>query len=107
MGGLLVLMTGNKAFDLFGVPVPQWYTSLQENKIMTMVGIFFMGNMVESSMLSSGAFEVTVNGEPVWSKIEMGYLPSLEHLITVIDDKLGAGEGAGFTPDIENLGGNF
>jgi len=106
MGALLVLMTGTKAFELCGAPVPAWYSTLQENKIMTMVGVFFLGNMVETSMLSSGAFEVTVNGEQVWSKMEMGYLPSLEHLISVIDEKLGV-ETAGFTPDIENLGGDF
>jgi len=74
--------------------------------MMTMVGVFFLGNMIESSLLSSGAFEVTVNGEPVWSKLETGYMPSMEHLISVIDDRLG-GASHGFTPDFESLGGDF
>ena len=104
MGVLLIMLTGTKLFDTFGVPVPEWYTGLQENKMMAMVGVFFMGNMVESSLLSSGAFEVSVNGEMVWSKMETGYLPSLEHLISLIEDKLGAGAQQ-FTPDFESLGG--
>ena len=99
------MLTGNKVFELFGVPVPAWYTGLQENKMMTMVGIFFLGNMIESSLLSSGAFEMSVNGETVWSKLDTGYLPSLEHLISLVDDKLG-GSSQGFTPDFESLGGN-
>jgi len=74
--------------------------------MMTMVGIFFLGNMIESSLLSSGAFEVTVNGETVWSKLETGYMPSLEHLISLVDDRLG-GTSQGFTPDFESLGGDF
>lgn len=106
MGVLLILLTGNKIFELFGVPVPSWYSGVQENKMMTMVGVFFLGNMIESSLLSSGAFEVTVNGEPVWSKLETGYMPSMEHLISVIDDRLG-GASHGFTPDFESLGGDF
>lgn len=106
MGVLLMMLTGTKLFDVFGVPVPEWYHGLQENKMMAMVGIFFMGNMVESSLLSSGAFEVSVNGEMVWSKVETGYLPSLEHLISTIDDKLGAGAQP-FTPDFESLGGDL
>jgi len=106
MGVLLVLLTGTKAFELFGVAVPEWYVGLQENKMMAMVGIFFMGNMMESSLLSSGAFEVTVNGENVWSKLDTGYLPSLEHLISLVDDKLGKGA-ASFTPDLESLGGHL
>lgn len=104
MGVLLIMLTGTKLFDMFGVPVPEWYNGLQENKMMAMVGVFFMGNMVESSLLSSGAFEVSVNGEMVWSKMETGYLPSLEHLISLIEDKLGAGAQQ-FTPDFESLGG--
>jgi len=106
MGLLLIMLTGTKLFDMFGVPVPEWYHSLQENKMMAMVGVFFMGNMVESNLLSSGAFEVSVNGDMVWSKLETGYLPSLEHLISLIDEKLGAGAQQ-FTPDFESLGGEL
>ena len=97
------MLTGTKLFDVFGVPVPEWYNGLQENKMMAMVGLFFAGNMMESSLLSSGAFEVSVNDEMLWSKLETGYLPSLEHLISLIDVKLGAGAQP-FTPDFESLG---
>eukprot|EP00116_Pleurobrachia_bachei_P015781 sb/3476043/ len=79
---ILILVTGTKFFEVSGIAVPEWYAGAQENKLMTIVGLFFIGNMVETSMLSSGAFEITVNGEPVWSKMETGYLPSLEHLVS-------------------------
>jgi len=82
MALILILVTGTKFFEVTGIAIPEWYAGVQENKLMTIVGLFFMGNMVESSMLSSGAFEITVNGNQVWSKIETGYLPSLEHFFT-------------------------
>jgi len=99
---ILILVTGTKFFEVSGIAVPEWYAGAQENKLMTIVGLFFIGNMVETSMLSSGAFEITVNGEPVWSKMETGYLPSLEHLVSLVEDKLG-GRSAEFTPDLETL----
>lgn len=101
MGLLLIMFTGTKAFDVFGVPVPEWYTSIQENKIMAMVTIFFVGNMVESNLLSSGAFEVEVNGQKVWSKLETGHLPTMEHLISLIEENLKLGRE--YQPDLSNL----
>ena len=95
------MLTGNKAFEMFGVPVPEWYTSLQENKMMAMVTIFFVGNMVESNLLSSGAFEVEVNGKVIWSKLETGHLPTMEHLISLIEDNLNVG--SEYVPDLSNL----
>lgn len=103
---ILLLLSGTYLFDTLDQPVPEWYTSAMDNRMMVIVGIFFMGNMIESSMLSSGAFEITVNGEVVWSKLETGYLPSLEHLISLVDEKLGPTSN-GFSADFESLGGNF
>jgi len=59
-----------------------------ENKIYACLMTFFLCNMVETQLISSGAFEVTVNGEKVWSKLESGGAPQPGTLINLVRDKL-------------------
>ena len=44
-------------------PTPSLVTWAMENKIYACLMTFFLCNMVETQLISSGAFEVTVNGE--------------------------------------------
>ena len=48
-----------------------------------MVGFFLM-NSISSSLKTSGAYEVTVNGELIFSKLKTGAIPSLEFLVREI-----------------------
>ena len=48
--------------DVMG-PTPGIVTWAMENKIYACLMTFFLCNMVETQLISSGAFEVTVNGE--------------------------------------------
>ena len=48
--------------DVLG-PTPGIVTWAMENKIYACLMTFFLCNMVETQLISSGAFEVTVNGE--------------------------------------------
>ncbi|KAH8356512.1 hypothetical protein KR084_004035 [Drosophila pseudotakahashii] len=52
--------------------------------------IFFLGNMLEGRLISSGAFEITLNDVPVWSKLQTGRFPSPspEVLFQIIDNHL-------------------
>jgi selT/selW/selH-like putative selenoprotein len=50
-----------------------------ENQGMVLGGCF-MCNIMAGNLLSSGAFEITYNGEFVWSKIESGRLPQMDEL---------------------------
>ena len=59
-----------------------------ENKIYACMMVFFLSNMVETQLISSGAFEVTVNGVRVWSKLETGGTPQPGTLLTLVRDKL-------------------
>lgn len=59
-----------------------------ENKIYACLMTFFLCNMVETQLISSGAFEVTVNGDKVWSKLESGGAPQPGTLINLVRDKL-------------------
>ena len=48
--------------DVMG-PTPGIVTWAMENKIYACLMTFFLCNMVETQLISSGAFEVTVNGD--------------------------------------------
>ncbi|KAK6009010.1 selT/selW/selH selenoprotein [Teladorsagia circumcincta] len=63
--------------------------------------LFLLTNMVESTLMSTGAFEIYLDKEQIWSKLESGRVPSPQELLQMIDSQLelsgkGFGGGAGF-----------
>jgi selT/selW/selH-like putative selenoprotein len=70
-------------------PTPQAYIWALENKIFACLMVFFLANMVETQLISTGAFEVSVGGDLVWSKLEQGRVPQPKELIPLIMDRLG------------------
>jgi len=73
--------------DVLG-STPSIVTWAYENKIYACLMTFFLCNMVETQLISSGAFEVTVNGEKVWSKLETGGAPQPATLVNLVRDQL-------------------
>jgi predicted Rdx family selenoprotein len=45
-----------------------------------------MCNVVSGNLLNTGAFEVSYNGMPVWSKINHGRFPNLHELRANLND---------------------
>ena len=70
--GVLMLMFGDSICSALGVVVPQQLKDLQENKFMYSIIAFFVISQVLSSLRSSGAFEIKINDELVYSKLETG-----------------------------------
>ena len=69
-------------------PTPSIITWALENKIYACMMAFFLCNMVETQLISSGAFEVSVNGEVVWSKLAVGNPPQPQQLLNLVKEKL-------------------
>lgn len=69
-------------------PTPSYVSWALENKIYACLMTFFLINAVETQLISSGAFEVTVNGEKVWSKLETGGAPQPVTLVNLVREKL-------------------
>ena len=59
-----------------------------ENKIYACLMVFFLSNMIETQLISSGAFEVSVNGNLIWSKLETGGAPQPQTLVNLVREKL-------------------
>lgn len=86
-------------FSCLGINTPGWWSHLQANKIYACMMIFFLGNMIEGQLISSGAFEITLNDVPVWSKIQTGRFPAPEVLFQIIDNQLQFTEKVQENPD--------
>ena len=69
-------------------PTPRAYLWALDNKIFACMMLFFLANLVETQLISTGAFEVSVGGEVVFSKLQEGRVPQPKELLELIDRKL-------------------
>uniref|UniRef100_A0A8C9S2H7 Selenoprotein T n=1 Tax=Scleropages formosus TaxID=113540 RepID=A0A8C9S2H7_SCLFO len=84
--GLIIL--GKDPFGFFGMQAPGLWVWGQENKIYACMMVFFLSNMIENQCMSTGAFEITFNDVPVWSKLQSGHLPSMQQLVQILDNEM-------------------
>uniref|UniRef100_A0A668VBN2 Selenoprotein T n=1 Tax=Oreochromis aureus TaxID=47969 RepID=A0A668VBN2_OREAU len=84
--GLIII--GRDPFALFGMQAPGMWEWGQGNKIYACMMVFFLSNMIENQLMSTGAFEITLNDVPVWSKLESGHLPSMQQLVQILDNEM-------------------
>ncbi|TDG95886.1 hypothetical protein EPR50_G00244230 [Perca flavescens] len=85
---ILLIVSGQNPFLLFGVDTPRAWTWSQDNKIFSCLMAFFLCNMMETHFLSTGAFEVTLNDVTVWSKLQSGYVPNIQEIFQILDNQL-------------------
>uniref|UniRef100_A0AAV2JVD4 Kinesin-like protein n=1 Tax=Knipowitschia caucasica TaxID=637954 RepID=A0AAV2JVD4_KNICA len=83
-----MIIIGRDPFVLFGIPAPGIWEWGQTNKIYACMMVFFFSNMIENQLMSTGAFEITLNDVPVWSKLESGHLPSMQQLVQILDNEM-------------------
>ncbi|KAI1289884.1 putative thioredoxin reductase-like selenoprotein T protein [Halotydeus destructor] len=80
----LIIMSINP-FTLMGFDTPTIWTWLSSNRVYGCLMTFFIINMIEGQLISTGAFEISYNGVPVWSKLQNGRIPSPPELFQIID----------------------
>ncbi|OWM66691.1 selT-like protein [Punica granatum] len=89
MGVFAIIMAGDHIFPMIGFAVPPpWYYSLRANRFGTIASTWLLGNVVQSFLQSSGAFEVYCNDELVFSKLKEGRFPGEIELKDLIGRKL-------------------
>lgn len=76
---LAYMIAGPKVLTSLGVQEPAWLATLTSNRLYLMVGYFLL-NSVVSSLSSSGAYEVYLNDELLYSKLKLGAAPSVEQV---------------------------
>ena len=68
--------------------VPSWYYTVKKYGFQCGVVIFFVLPRILNRFLLTGAFEILVDGELLYSKLELGRLPNADELIRIFE-KLG------------------
>jgi len=81
---LVCLLFGQNPFILINIPTPSAYSWALQNKMYACLMIFFFSNSLESYLMSTGAFEISVNDVPLWSKLETGRLPSANEFVQML-----------------------
>lgn len=49
-----------------------------------LLGAWFVGNMVQTNLMNTGAFEVFYDGAKIFSKLESGQTPVVRNIIEAI-----------------------
>lgn len=60
-----VVVFGDQLFAALGMPAPALYADIRDKKLVFGMGIWVVGNMVQSSLNSTGAFEIYYAGARV------------------------------------------
>ncbi|KAK9124525.1 hypothetical protein Sjap_014127 [Stephania japonica] len=90
IGVMGIVMAGEHIFPRLGfIAPPPWYFSMRQNRFGTIATTWLLGNMLQSFLQSSGAFEVFCNGELVFSKLKEQRFPSEFELRELIGKSLG------------------
>jgi len=82
--GFILVIFGGPIFSMLGVPEPSWLLAMKANKMMCVFGLFFMNSIV-GSITQTGAFEVYVNGNLIFSKLQTGRMPQISDIINAFE----------------------
>ncbi|PRW59621.1 seleno T [Chlorella sorokiniana] len=97
LAALAVVGAGQQAapyLERLGIVLPaDYWRALQEKKMGALLGIWFIGNTIRTNLISTGAFEISYEGVPVWSKLETHSMPTLQHVVNGISQVMRAAAG--------------
>lgn len=80
-----MMFMGDKVFSTFGIPEPELYVTMKKNKMQTLFA-FFLINNVATSQLATNAFEVSYDGNLLFSKLEQQRIPQVEEIIRALNN---------------------
>lgn len=83
-----MIIVGYNPFPALGVNTPSMFDWALQNKLYSCMMLFFISNAIEGQLISTGAFEINFNDVPVWSKLEVGRVPSPDELFQIIDSQM-------------------
>jgi len=84
MACFAILFAGDQIFGMVGgvrtMPkaVQDMYQWINDNKFQFGLMVFFIGSMVQTNLMASGAFEIYVNGNLEYSKLETTQMPDYD-----------------------------
>lgn len=88
MAIIVMVLASINIFQNIGQPTPSWWAWMLENKLYACMMTFFLCNAVETQLISTGAFEISLNDMPLWSKLESGRIPQPAELFQIIENHI-------------------
>jgi len=88
LGIILMIIAGQNPFAAMNMETPNIYGWALQNKLYACMMLFFISNAIEGQLISTGAFEISFNDVPVWSKLETGRIPSPQEIFQIIDNHM-------------------
>jgi len=76
---------GQNPFAIIGMQTPAAYTWASQNKISSCLLLFFVCNAIEGALISTGAFEIDIDGVEIWSKLATGNVLPVDELMRRIE----------------------
>lgn len=86
VGGVAVAFGGSFIFNALGLPEPAFVPMMNNNKAVTL-GVLMLVNSICGSFRTTGAFEVSVDGDIVFSRLEEKNFPTGARLLKEFDAK--------------------
>lgn len=85
---MIFLMGGEKIFAYLGIPPHPLYYKAREKQWLVIIGSYFLTSQLSAFLLNSGAFEVYLNDELLFSKLASKQMPDPTYLVSLIHNKL-------------------
>jgi len=90
--GIALIIFGKSLFDIIGLPAPSFVDYISNNKVQTFVVLFVMNN-IGHSYLATGAFEIYLNDDLIFSKLQTGRFPTMNEIFSILNSH-------GYTSDV-------
>lgn len=75
------IICGEGVCSALKVPVPELYFKLKENKLVAFMAVWLVGNMIQGSLVSTGAFEIYHGDQLIWSSLQEKRLPNMGDIL--------------------------
>lgn len=87
IAGIALLIGGSQIFSLLKIREPEFSLWISNNKAVVFIGLFLLNN-IGNSMVTTGAFEIYLNNDLVYSRLGSGgRMPNAEDLIAALASK--------------------
>lgn len=88
LAAVILLFLGERICrDYLGyTTTPAFIQVMKNNQIQTFIGLFLLSS-ISQGFLATGAFEVEINGQEIFSKLKTGALPNLKVISRAIMSK--------------------
>ena len=87
MALIALAVAGDKICEMLDMKTPDFYERVKQNKFGYVMAVWFVGNAITNSLLSTGAFEIFYDGHLVFSKIAQGRMPFPEEVMSIMSSK--------------------